>query len=375
MQITFVADVHIGNHKLYGGEVKSGVNARCQRVIDVLSNVASKSDALFVLGDLFDTSHPTPQIITATQQAVSGSTDLHLLLGNHDMVSSADGDHALGPFSWEGAGWHVYQKPKVVRPLPDFEVLMVPFRPEPMTEWFAEAVGDLLTEQSGTSKVPRYLCFHGGVRDHNTPKFLWSAPDCIDVDLLFDIMRRGNITTALCGNWHNPRRWEREGKLVHQIGAMVPTGFDNAGWEYGTAVTVEVHANGAHVISPAKLATPVFINVTATDDGLRSFADTFEKRRRPPTYAKFKLPPGAAPEMVEEWLKAHAPGVFEALSGVGYVASTEDTEEEEREAAAAARSADSLDEALREYVSAMPLPEGVERDTVMSKVNTYMGRA
>jgi calcineurin-like phosphoesterase family protein len=374
MRVTFVADVHIGNHKQFGGEVKSGINDRCKRVIDVLGEVAQEADELFVLGDLFDTSHPTPQIIAATQAAVSGSTNLHLLLGNHDMVSDAPGDHALGPFDWKAAGWNVYEKPQRLLLYGAVEVLMIPFRPAPMTEWFAEAVGNVLMEECGTGKQTRFLCFHGGVRDHNTPKFLWSAPDCIDVDLLFDIMQRGNITHALCGNWHNPRTWKRDGMVVHQIGAMVPTGFDNAGWEYGTSVEVEI--GDTVTVRPAKLVTPVFVNVDENESGaLGDFVTTFEKRRRPPTYAKFKLAPGETPEMVEDWLKVNAPGVFETLCGVSYVAATEDTAEEEREAAAAARSADSIDEALREYVNAMPLPDGVEREAVQSKVISYMGRS
>ena len=250
----FVADVHIGNHKQFGGETKRGINSRAQKVLGVLGDVAVDSgnnqEQLVVLGDLFDTSHPTPQLVAETMRALKPAWDQpHLLLGNHDMVSADKGDNALVPLA---AGRNpsaiVYDTPRTLltqRRDGDMEAtLMVPFRPEPMHEWFAETVGTLLGNLMREPKVAyRTLCFHGGVRDHNTPKYLWTAPDSISSELLFDIMKRGTIDKAFCGNWHSPKKWVEGNQQVYQVGTLAPTGFDNEGWDYGYSVALDEQRN------------------------------------------------------------------------------------------------------------------------------------
>lgn len=378
-RIRFVADVHIGNHKQFGGESKSGINARCRRILDVLRSQVGATDKLVVLGDLFDTSHPSPQIIAATQDVLSG-VDSYLLLGNHDMVSDQQGDNALSPMLPVVKG--IYERPEVVRLSPEVELLMVPFRMGPMSDWFAEAVGDLLEHAGMVMGKPdqRVICFHGGVRDHNTPKFLWSAPDAIDLSLLVDVMKRANIDRAVCGNWHNPRTWTVDGKVIEQVGAMVPTGFDNAGWQFGTAVE---YCETAQKWTRISLSGPKFVNVTLAElGGLKVTKGKHDEMHvnghlASNVFVKVKLAAGQTANDAHAVLasKGLTNDDDTLLGGVVFSAADEDTEHEEKEAAEAARTADSLDAALREYVNAMPLPDGVEREAVHAKVSSYMGKA
>lgn len=379
----FVADVHIGNHKQFGGAVKAGINDRCRRILKGLEFAYDGCDRLIVLGDLFDTSNPTPQIITETKRALrrpnipAGSHMANLLLGNHDMVSSAYGDNALGPLSNEA---FIHDAPATQHYLHNGErlcLLFLPFRPEPMVDWFAEEVGNLLVDHAARELDDyRVICFHGGVRDHRTPKYLWTSPDAIDVDLLFDVMKRSGVRLALCGNWHNHRVWERDGMRVVQVGALAPTGFDNEGWDYGYVVDLPVGKTSSIHDSMVimRVPTPRFLALTMPEvrkqkASILGYAGG--------VYLKVKLSAEETQEAVsEELLKQFGPVGTEdaALLGLVFASPQEDTERQEAEAAEAARTADTLEGALRQYVGAMPLPDGVDRALVETKVLNYLGR-
>src|SRR5882724_6254079 len=103
MRIAFVADPHIANFPAHGGPAIAGINRRCQLTLDTLELAAAKANALdcecfVVLGDLYDTTRPLPQIETAVRKRLSKFDGFVLLLmGNHDRNSGLAGDHALGP--------------------------------------------------------------------------------------------------------------------------------------------------------------------------------------------------------------------------------------------------------------------------------------
>lgn len=372
--VRFVADVHIGNHKQFGGELKVGVNDRARRILSTLRDARANCHHFVVLGDLFDTSSPSPQLVRATMDALAvnhlgghkGKTCL--LLGNHDMFSADEGDNALVPLHRVA---YIHDSPEVHVLADNLTLLAVPFRPEPMSEWFAETVGSLAADATRSSQQPMIpdavLCFHGGVRDHNTPKYLWSAPDAIDVDVLFTVMQRAGIRLAVCGNWHNARTWKRDNMTVVQVGALVPTGFDNAGWEYGGVLDFDtVKGKLKHDFTPV---APRFLTLTT-----RGVQDAADRIRLHPggVYIKVKLAHGETQESVADLLKEY--DLTDHVLGLAFESFEADTAQQEMEAAEAARTADTLDGAVREYVEAMPLADGVDRASVQTKVLSYLSR-
>ena len=368
VKIRFVADVHIGNHKRHGGEMTAGVNDRCRRVLDVLEHAAEGVEQLVVLGDLFDTSNPTPQVLAATFEALqrpgSQRRRVQLLVGNHDMVSTTYGDNALALFAViqgprDGVRFDVTEDSEIYRD-PAAPLFLLPFRPEPVEEWFANEVTALAARFGASRDQAPILCFHAGVRDHNTPRYLWSAPDSLDVDFLFDVMRSCGSKLAVCGNWHNHRVWKRDDMTVVQVGALVPTGWDNAGPDYGHVV--DVLADGAVRIGHT-LPGPRFLSLTAAE--ARDWSGPPAKADG--CYVRVQLQPGEAFDAQEFASR-------EGVVALEVVQAGEDTEAQEAEAAEAARTGDTLEGSLRDYVQTMPLESGVDRAAVELKVLNYLGR-
>lgn len=242
MAIHFVADVHVGNHRRFGGGLISGVNLRAAETLDVLKEavrIANKSgDTLVVLGDLCDTPRPTPQLLRAIGNALtpdaSMSGPIVLLVGNHDRVSMAENDHALAPLDWI-EGVRVVEKPSVMSVeassiMNEQHLVLVPHNPAPAKEWLAQTVAELDPPKGGL------LCIHLGVEDENTPWFLQGAADSIHVDILRELIDDHELAGVFAGNWHDRRVWEGpNGEPIVQVGALVPTGFDNPGLEgYGS---------------------------------------------------------------------------------------------------------------------------------------------
>lgn len=283
MKIGFVADVHLGVNAL-GSKVVAGISEHTQLRLRALEAAVSKAvmegcERLYVAGDLFDSAKPTPQLIAEAQRVLCsfllGERDLpsvHVLLGNHDSVSSLDGDHALGPL--HRAGIDVIDRPRfhafpvgscVLRAGP--LVLEVPFVPgKPAREWLPEAL-----DRFGGNSFPYILVTHVGIYDEGVLKAMHIPEDAaesmsgaIPVDMLRDLMRKHNINLTLAGDWHSRRWWTVDGKemryinavsrgyrtdggLICQIGALAPTDFGDKP-PYGSlliydsaAAHVEIH--------------------------------------------------------------------------------------------------------------------------------------
>lgn len=246
-RIAFVADVHLANHKRHGGPVVAGINRRCQLILDALASACDSAkelrcQALVVLGDLFDHARPEPQIIRATQDVLARfGGQVFLVVGNHDMVSTRAGDHALGPLASEQV--HVVEQPLRVLIGGDVDLYLVPFRPELASEYIARDVAEL----HGRGWLPnglRVLGIHAGILADGdtagTAPWQLKAEDAIKAGVIAEIAKRNSISGVFAGNWHDRRLWPswttaRLVNFVFQLGALVPTGWDNPGLGgYGT---------------------------------------------------------------------------------------------------------------------------------------------
>lgn len=356
-RLAFIADVHIGNPTAFGGPVQCGVNTRGRLVLDALEQAVREVadfDALVICGDLFDTSNPSPQLVTEVQRSLSQGPRTLALLGNHDMVSDALGDNALGPLN-ALENVLVVERPEVDE-IGDALILSVPFQPGDCREWFPDVVAQLASEADTYGPRKRVLVFHLGVVDSRTPEFLAKAHDAIELEVLQKLMKRHEIETAFCGNWHNPAKWQR----IVQCGALAPTGWDNPGWDYGRVRTLDTSTG---LISDMPIPGPRFLSVTTQEEA--EIAKVEASRRRCKLYLSLKgdAATDETLEQVRSWgIEARA------------VADTGAAREATRAAAVAVKKASTLDEALARYIAAMPVADGLDREQIRSLAAGYLSR-
>jgi len=367
MKIAFCSDVHAGLHRRLGGPVDAGLNRRCRQIVDTLTRSVRRAsdlrcDAFVVAGDLFDDARPAPQVIAAVRAALeSGSTDMQVivLLGNHEMVSTAPGDHALAPLA-HGCG-----RIKVVEwPTRWGRLLLVPFRPGDARVWLPADVEMLIGAAPGAATV---LCGHVGLIDGDTPDYLRGSAGAIEAASVLALMEQHNLQFAAFGDWHQHASW-LDGHLI-QIGALVPTGFDNLGLDgYGTLAIYDDEA-GDRIVE--EIPGPRFLDgEEVAENGC--VRDLSASTNCWSFYARLRVPADGLAGGQARLAALIAAGVL--VDGVAEIdpADVRARQQDVRGAANAAREAVVLDEAVAAYVGAMPLAEGVDRASVLSHVRGYL---
>lgn len=231
-RIVAIADVHVGNHGRFGGEVRDGLNRRCWSVLEALRQAvrvaADEGAVLLVAGDLFDRHDAPARMVGAVMEVLSYAGEVVVVCGNHDR---ADGDHhALGPISYL-RNVEVVVRPRVLQ-VGGWEVLCVPFQRGAGRDWLLPELVGWGPGRGG----PRALVTHLGLRTAATPWYLRDSADAIDAPLLADYLRDAECELAFLGNWHMPIDYHDRGVEVRQCGALVPTGWDDPGPDYGRIV-------------------------------------------------------------------------------------------------------------------------------------------
>jgi len=348
----------------------ASINARCRLVLGTLRGavgeaIAHKCTRLVVAGDLLDYSRPEAPVLNEVQQtfrkAHRAGIEVVLMVGNHEQISTAQGDHALGVLSTYAI---VVEKPARLG-----DLLCVPFRPGPAKDWLEDAVRVMLNAEGGAGPAPppgpgpRTLAIHLGIRDDRTPIWLRNAPDSIHIDELFAICEEHAVTRVVAGNWHNHQTW-RKGKIkVMQLGALCPTGWDNPGLDgYGTVAFLDGEAlTKIEVPGPRFVATKSYKEATAlVDKAQRAGCRPF-------------LSLTVAPEDMLEmsaWVEASV--TKGKLAGGEVLPDQEMAKHEAENASAAARGASNIDEALVDFVAHKPMPDTVDRRAVLSRCQEYM---
>ena len=298
MRISAVADVHLGSPRRLGGPIRVGVNARGRDALDVLSLavarvVAARPEAFVICGDLFDTTAPSPQLLAHTQEILGAAVDAGVptvvIPGNHDQVSDAEGDHALRPLRPCGVrvvdSWNANPCDQVVN-----GVLLAPFKREPVSAWLP-----VFLEQYESAGA-RVLCLHAGIIDAATPVFLRDSPDAVEARALGRMCAERGIRAVVCGNWHKRGRWRESGVEIVQVGALVPTGFDNQGVFdeqqaplYGGLAHLSVEESGVRVVHES-IPGPRFVTGFRTAARWKALADWFAARPGYKLYAEHTGP-------------------------------------------------------------------------------------
>ncbi len=366
MTVAFIADCHIHNPRRHGGPVKSGINRRCQHVLDALERAVSLAvqqgcEALVILGDLFDTTNPPQQIVTEVQRILASmEIPTHILMGNHDLVSTALGDHALGPLSPVA---EVADQISVLH-VGICEMLMVPFQPGPAVEWLPA----VLKDQCGGGQ-PRYkpsdsasILLHLGIADDSTPVYLKGSHDAVPNSLLVELCKEYGFKAVFAGNWHS-HKILRKRPLICQVGAVCPTGFDNEGLD-GVGTMVIWH--GGTKIDVHQIPGPRFLKLRAGEQWDQSKAKDCN------VYVQLTADSKNTATALDTLDSAKQDGL---VVGGEVVPDTAEVREAARQAATVARSADTLDEALHAYIEHMALPDEVNRADVLALAKQYLGGA
>lgn len=293
MKIAFVADVHIANHRKWGGPVNAGLNRRAYECVQTLERAVRAAaqvgaHAFFVLGDLFDHARPAPQLIRATADALC-CTDLpvYILLGNHDLQSTDGHDHACAAFELSTAVTPIRVIEKAESIMLEHEgehteVICVPYRPGIASEWLPAELSALgLTW--GNSHV-RTLFTHVGIWDDETPSYMRSAHDAVGLGQVRWLMDAYNISGAFAGNWHQPRAWKGHNAetTIGIPGTVCPHSFSDEGiigrtglWDTETLIYVASLVPGPrfHKVSVRDVESLIektgglfYIRITVGDD-------------------------------------------------------------------------------------------------------------
>lgn len=385
-RIGIVADAHIGNARRLGGVVTAGLNERCRLAIGTLATACAEAreqdcDALYVLGDLFDTISPGPRIVAAVQRVLDASrkrgVPVVVMPGNHDAVSPAPGDHALGPLVPVAV---VVERPTVLH-VGGLSVTMVPHRPGPAAGWLPGAVAQAQGEASeGVGADPssaslntfRCLAVHQGIEHDGTPKHLRGAHDAMTVDELDELCLAHGFHAVLAGHWHDPAdvRLPRSGALAVQVGALVPTGWSDPGLA-GRGRMVLLSSHDPHLMA-VEVPGPRFLRASGPE-GLPTALDVADSAPKGcSVFVEWHAPPDAL-DVARAEMAAAEQNVRIAKGVV--VADVSEANASAQRAAAAARSADTLAEALAAYVREMELPEGVTRARVLGMARRYVGQS
>lgn len=366
-RLAFVADIHVGNHRLLGGTTELGMNERCRETIAVLRRAVTRAEAVdcaafVILGDLFDTTKPSPQMIKAVRDALYTRTmRVYIIAGNHDRESGERGDHALGPLD-DTDRITVIEEPRLVTNL-----WMVPYRAGPASVWLPADLGGLIDDQGAPMKedaIHNVLCTHVGLKRGNEPEFLAQAHDSISAKTLGQACAEFRIGHVIAGNWHWRSIWQdQSGVTMMQCGTLVPTGWDNPGLlGHGTVAVFDTQSASWDY---EEIPGPRFVSAVGLEAGLflqKELVAAKEKGFIP--YLRWTVPQeeiSLAQIAIENW---GIKGYIVPDSGEAKAAA--------RTAAFSAKSATTLDQALKGYIDAMDLNQGVEPDQVFNTCKEFL---
>jgi hypothetical protein len=373
MKIAFVSDAHIGNHGKHGGHCIKGINRRCQECLDALSSAIDAANELgcagfCVIGDLFDTDRPAPQLIHAVQEILTKFKGTRIVtLGNHEVHSAATGDHCLGPLSPVAEVADTDTVFDFGSPEQAVDLLCLPYRSEPVASWLDSSLTELCQEPA-----KRILCLHAGIEDSHTPSFMRDSHDSIRLETIRKTTSDHGVSLVLTGHWHSPVDWEggSDGVSVYQVGALVPTGWDNPGLDYGRLLVVNTAAMG---VTQHRLGGPRFLTAnTITEAEALLNSSTFNEHHvEYKLYMRLHVPPEQTAEATKWLSQAKANG---SIQGGEVQTDNALVRSAVRTAAKAAKSKTTLDEAIAAYIDGLSL--GFEFDTqeVLKTVNHYLAK-
>ncbi len=322
-----------------------------------------------ILGDLFDSSRPEPQVVTGAIGALSeGPNRVITLLGNHDMNSEMPGDHALGSLAWVD-GFSVIDRSTIL-PIGDVDLILIPFKLGRACEWFPRELASVCQDPRFASGEhppprPRILVFHLGISTENTPHYLQDSPDSLPIQTVLALAKQYRISAVFAGNWHNHFVERTPICTIVQVGALVPTGFDNPGFDYGFMSTLYNDL----FIDVNQINGPRFVTVQSQTEARKASEKALAVNI--PLYLRWLV---SDPQQLAFFAQLFANAVAAGRFCDGVVElNKEVVATQARQAVEVARSSETLAEALASFIRAMPLQAGISAEEVLLQARKYLG--
>jgi hypothetical protein len=236
-------------------------------------------------------------------------------------------------------------------------------------EWLPGVFDQLAIPSEGVS----VLAAHFGLRDEHTARHFQALPEAVDVQWLADLCKDRGITYVFAGHWHCLEMWDISGVHIRQLGALVPSGFDDGGCA-GMGQVVYLSDEGFKVRGDY-MPGPRFLTVGADRAEWAALTLTLgdmDKMRGCQVFLRVRAAHGDLADAIA-WLGQlrEAGRIYDG----GVVDDAVEARQAARLAAAGARSQVTMQESLSAYVAEMPLDEGVPRDVVLTSATAYLGGA
>jgi len=190
-----------------------------------------------------------------------------------------------------------------------------------------------------------------------TPAYMRGSTGSIDVAALRTLKEANGIEHVFSGDWHDRGDWHPN---IRQIGALVPTGWDNPGPYYGNLVVFDSVTKSAmnHVIPG-----PRFLKLKHGEQ-LHRFP-----QKGMQVYVQYTVDPA---QVVEATAALQEQIDNDEVVAGEIVVSKVATAAAAVSAATAARAAETFEEAVDAYLKAAPIAQGVDRDEVARRVRLYL---
>jgi hypothetical protein len=351
-KIAFVADVHIGNHKRFGGPLHKGINDRCRKTLSVFSKALQRADSLgcevfVVCGDLLDSSRPDVRIVSEVGLLLGYGFKpfIRLLLGNHEIRTDEKGDNSLCVF--DQVSKRIAVDDTACR-FGGFGGLgMMPYQTNGKSFLDKKDIYALVGDNLA-------IGLHLGIEDGNTEEWLKDTNDSIKAEVLQEFMDTHGVTYAFAGNWHDHKIIGN----IHQIGALCPTGFNNPGPDYGYMAVLDTETRK---VSYETIEGPRFLKVKGCEVPAmpENCTDLYVELHVDPDEAE------DARELVKQ-CKIH-----ESITD-GSVRVIPPKAKEIAKRVSEVRSAKSRSEAIVSYVDTMNV-QSEWKEEIISNVNSYLG--
>lgn len=359
--IAFIADVHLGSFRDFGGAFgEDGLNERAHLTLRTLRRAVEAAQqagcqTLYICGDMFHKNNPPGSLIGATQRALELIGMALIVPGNHDLVGvhAEAGNTAVeslrpvaGVYRRPAFSGIFHDDPRDGEAFPiEPATFNIPFDARrPMREVIKEACKQEELRNPGTLRN-HVLVTHVGVVDDGSPPWLRDGNDAMHVDDLMGTLAAYDMPLAVVGNYHRHQIWHKAGRYVCQVGALNPTGFGDEGLEGygGLAIWDGKELRWQSIPGPRFVKVPNAGPIPIPDEN-----SIFVRIEKGP--AKWSVDGFAGWEEVEP-----GPPVVAADAEVVEVP----------------RLIEGAEDALREYVAKMSLPDGVSRATVLDEVMRY----
>lgn len=373
MRLGFISDVHVGNASVFPGSVELGMNQRCRDTIEVLRDAVGIAKRigvheLFILGDLFDTHRPIPQMVEAVRDALSG-INVTILRGNHDARTDHEHDDAISVLQgMSSSRIRVVSKPcTLLVSLGGLQAraIVVPHRSDhPMRQ----AVKETVRGSDLGGGMVNFLLFHAGLQDDTTPAYLRSDEATVDTETLAELMQeREGISAAFCGDWHAPKDLRVGGaqRPVVQVGSLVPTDFGETGFERHGLVTWDLVSYPDRLTVPG----PRFVKAPSpTPELWDQIASKLTNGEVTKVYASFHPTTRELADQARAECEANAA----YLEGWRVLPDVHAVKERASTQVQSVREARTLDAALAAHCASLSLPVGVTADEVYHRVRAIL---